>query len=151
METEKQVVCSGRTAFTLMLGIFFWCIGVGVTLLILISEATYEVIGVFILFLILCGVEGSYFLLYWYNKRIIVTWNEIMYRSIWGLERKYSWKDVKSVCYKSTGRGADRILIWTNKKIYIETGMMKRSEEAERLIKEKGYLQVNLITDRKKG
>lgn len=28
--------------------------------------------------------------------------------------------------------------------------MMKRSEEAERLIKEKGYLQVNLITDRKK-
>jgi hypothetical protein len=29
--------------------------------------------------------------------------------------------------------------------------MMKRSEEAERLIKEKGYLQVNLITDRKKG
>jgi hypothetical protein len=98
-------VCSGRTAFTLMLGIFFWFIGVGVTLLILISEATYEVIGVFILFLILCGVEGSYFLLYWYNKRIIVTWNEIMYRSIWGLERKYSWKDVKSVCYKSTGRG----------------------------------------------
>ena len=69
METEKQVVCSGRTAFTLMLGIFFWFIGVGVTLLILISEATYEVIGVFILFLILCGVEGSYFLLYWYNKR----------------------------------------------------------------------------------
>ena len=65
-----------------------------------------------------------------------------------GLERKYSWKDVKSVCYKSTGRGADRILIWTNN---IETGMMKRSEEAERLIKEKGYLQVNLITDRKKG
>ena len=115
------------------------------------AEATYEVIGVFILFLILCGVEGSYFLLYWYNKRIIVTWNEIMYRSIWGLERKYSWKDVKSVCYKSTGRGADRILIWTNKKIYIETGMMKRSEEAERLIKEKGYLQVNLITDRRKG
>ena len=49
------------------------------------AEATYEVIGVFILFLILCGVEGSYFLLYWYNKRIIVTWNEIMYRSIWGL------------------------------------------------------------------
>ena len=115
------------------------------------AEATYEVIGVFILFLILCGVDGSYFLLYWYNKRIIVTWNEIMYRSIWGLERKYSWKDVKSVCYKSTGRGADRILIRTNKKIYIETGMMKRSEEAERLIKEKGYLQVNLITDRKKG
>ena len=115
------------------------------------AEATYEVIGVFILFLILCGVEGSYFLLYWYNKRIIVTWNEIMYRSIWGLERKYSWKDVKSVCYKSTGRGAGRILIRTNKKIYIETGMMKRSEEAERLIKEKGYLQVNLITDRKKG
>lgn len=54
------------------------------------------------------------------------------------------------MCYKSTGRGADRILIRTNKKIYIETGMMKRSEEAERLIKEKGYLQVNLITDRKK-
>lgn len=68
-----------------------------------------------------------------------------------GIDEKIFLERVKSVCYKSTGRGADRILIRTNKKIYIETGMMKRSEEAERLIKEKGYLQVNLITDRKKG
>ena len=43
------------------------------------AEATYEVIGVFILFLILCGVEGSYFLLYWYNKRIIVTWLSLIH------------------------------------------------------------------------
>ena len=94
METEKQVVCTGRTAFTLMLGIFFWINGVGGNIVLLISEATYEVIGVLIFFFFLCCVEGSFFLLYWYMLRLIVRWNVFMYRSIWGLERKYSWKDV---------------------------------------------------------
>ena len=67
--------------------------------------ATYEVKGIFSICLILCVLEGSYFLLFWYNKQIIFTWNEIIYRSIFGIEKKYSWEDVKTVCYKSIGRG----------------------------------------------
>lgn len=47
---------------------------------------------------------------------------------------------MKAVRYKSAGRGAYRILVQTDRKISIETGMMKNSEEAEKLIKEKGYL-----------
>ena len=85
-------------------------------------------------------MEGSYFLLLWRNKRITMTRDDITYRSIWGKEKKYSWEDVRSVCYKSAGRGAYRILIQTDRKISIETGMMESSEEAEKLIKEKGYL-----------
>ena len=99
--------------------------------------ATYEVKGIFSICLILCVLEGSYFLLFWHNKQIIFTW--IIYRSIFGIEKKYSWEDVKTVCYKSIGRGANRILIQTDKKIYIETGMMKKCEDVERVIKEKGY------------
>lgn len=48
------------------------------------------------------------------------------------------------MCYKSIGRGANRILIQTDKKIHIETGMMKKCEDVERVIKEKGYLQVKI-------
>lgn len=85
-------------------------------------------------------MEGSYFLLFWRNKRITMTRDDITYRSIWGKEKKYSWEDVRSVRYKSAGRGAYRILIQTDRKISIETGMMENSEEAEKLIKGKGYL-----------
>ena len=77
--------------------------------------ATYEVKGIFSICLILCVLEGSYFLLFWHNKQIIFTWNEIIYRSIFGIE-----------------------------KIYIVTGMMKKCEDVERVIKEKGYLQVKI-------
>ena len=139
MNDEKEAVCSGRTLTPLLLGVFFWFIGVGV-FLILISSTSKEVKGAGIIFFILCGMEGSYFLLFWRNKRITMTRDDITYRSIWGKEKKYSWEDVRSVRYKSAGRGAYRILIQTDRKIYIETGMMKNSEEAEKLIKEKGYL-----------
>ena len=90
------------------------------------------------------GVESVADTFLWHNKQIIFTWNEIIYRSIFGIEKKYSWEDVKTVCYKSIGRGANRILIQTDKKIYIETGMMKKCEDVERVIKEKGYLRVKI-------
>lgn len=118
----------------------FWLIGIGVTFLLLILGTSQGVKGAGIIFFILCGMEGSYFLLFWRNKRITMTRDDITYRSIWGKEKKYSWEDVRSVRYKSVGRGAYRILIQTDRKIYIETRMMKNSEEAEKLIKEKGYL-----------
>ena len=137
---EKEVVCSGRTLAPLLLGALFWFIGIGVISLILILDISQEAIGTGIILFLLCGMEGSYFLLFWYNKRITVTWDDLIYRSIWGKEKKYAWKDVKSVRYKSMGRGEYRILIKTSQKIYIETGMMKNSEEAEKMIKEKGYL-----------
>ena len=91
--------------------------------------ATYEVKGIFSICLILCVLEGSYFLLFWYNKQIIFTWNEIIYRSIFGIEKKYSWEDVKTVCYKSIGRGANRILIQTDKKIYIAMLISNRGSD----------------------
>lgn len=137
VKDEKVVVCSGRTLTPLLLGVFFGFIGVGV-FLILISSTSQEVTGVGIIFFLLCGMEGSYFLLFWRNKRITMTRDDVTYCSIWGKEKKYSWEDVRSVRYKSAGRGAYRILIQTDRKIYIETGMMKNSEEAEKLIKEKG-------------
>ena len=144
MNEEEKIVCSGKTFFPFIMGLFFMGMGVGVFFPILISMATDEVKGIFSICLILCVLEGSYFLLFWYNKQIIFTWNEIIYRSIFGIEKKYSWEDVKTVCYKSIGRGANRILIQTDKKIYIETGMMKKCEDVERVIKEKGYLRVKI-------
>ena len=140
MNEEKAVVCTGRTAAPLIMGVMFWLIGIGVTFSLLISGTSLEGKGVCIIFFLLCGMEGGYFLLFWRNKRITMTWDDITYCSIWGKEKKYSWKDVKSVRYKSAGRGAYRILIQTDRKISIETGMMENSEEAEKLIKEKGYL-----------
>lgn len=139
MKDEKEAVCSGRTLTPLLLGVFFWFIGVGV-FLILISSTSKEVKGAGIIFFILCGIEGSYFLLFWHNKRITMTRDDITYRSIWGKEKKYSWEDVRSVRYKSAGRGAYRILIQTDRKISIEIRMMEHGEETEKLIKEKWYL-----------
>lgn len=140
MNDEKEVVCSGKTMAPFIMGVMFWLIGIGVTFLLLILGTSQGVKGAGIIFFILCGMEGSYFLLFWRNKRITMTRDDITYRSIWGKEKKYLWEDVRSVRYKSAGRGAYRILIQTDRKIYIETGMMKNSEEAEKLIKEKGYL-----------
>lgn len=140
VKDEKEVVCSGKTTAPFIMGVMFWLIGIGVTFLLLILGTSKEVKGAGIIFFILCGMEGSYFLLFWRNKRITMTRDDIIYRSIWGKEKKYSWEDVRSVRYKSAGRGAYRILIQTDRKICIETGMMKNSEEAEKLIKEKGYL-----------
>ena len=140
MNEEKTVVCTGRTAAPLIMGVMFWFIGIGVTFLLLILGTSQEVKGAGILFFLLCGMEGSYFLLFWRNKRIIMTLDDITYRSIWGKEKKYAWEDVRSVRYKSAGRGAYRILLQTDRKISIETGMMENSETAEKLIKEKEYL-----------
>ena len=140
MNEEKAVVCTGRIAAPLIMGVMFWFIGIGVTFLLLISGISQEVKGAAIIFFLLCGMEGSYFLLFWRNKRITMTREDITYRSIWGKEKKYAWEDVRSVRYKSAGRGAYRILIQTDRRISIETGMMKNSEEAEKLIKEKGHL-----------
>ena len=44
MNDEKEVVCSGRTLTPLLLGVFFWFIGVGV-FLILISSTSKGVKG----------------------------------------------------------------------------------------------------------
>lgn len=137
---EEKIVCSGKTVFPFIMGLFFWGVGVVAFFIILTSTAAYEVKGIFSIFLILCGLEGSYFLLFWHNKQIVFTRNEIIYHSIFGIEKKYSWEDVKTVCYKSSGRGAYRILIQTDKKIYVETGMMKNCEAAEKLIKEKSQM-----------
>lgn len=65
----------------------FWIIGIGVTFLLLILGTSQGVKGAGIIFFILCGMEGSYFLLFWRNKRITMTRDDITYRSIWGKEK----------------------------------------------------------------
>ncbi len=82
MNNEKEVVCSGKTLAPLLLGVLFWFIGIGVTFLLLISDTSPEVKGAGIIFFLLCGMEGSYFLLLWRNKRITMTRDYITYRSI---------------------------------------------------------------------
>ena len=95
MNEEEKIVCSGKTFFPFIMGLFFMGMGVGVFFPILISMATYEVKGIFSICLILCVLEGSYFLLFWYNKQIIFTWNEIIYRSIFGIEKNILGKMLK--------------------------------------------------------
>ncbi len=50
MNEEKAVVCTGRTAAPLIMGVMFWLIGIGVTFLLLISGTSQEVKGAGIIF-----------------------------------------------------------------------------------------------------
>ena len=83
-------------------------------------------------------------LFYWKNKKIVMSDNEIIYYPIIGKVRTYSWSDVKKVRYASGGRGSKgRIIIVTDKTISIEKDM-KKFALIEKMIKEKGYLQVKI-------
>ena len=84
VKDEKVVVCSGKTMAPFIMGVMFWLIGIGVTFLLLILGTSQGVKGAGIIFFILCGMEGGYFLLFWRNKRITMTLDDITYRSIWG-------------------------------------------------------------------
>lgn len=73
-----------------------------------------------------------------------MSYNEIIYYPIIGKARTYSWSDVKKVRYASGGRGSKgRIIIVTDKIISIEKDM-KKFALIEKMIKEKGYLQVKI-------
>lgn len=96
-----------------------------------------------LILVMLCSI-AIYFLLYWKNKKIVMSYNEIIYYPIIGKARTYSWSDVKKVRYASGGRGSKgRIIIVTDKIISIEKDM-KKFALIEKMIKEKGYLQVKI-------
>ena len=111
--------------------------------------------GMLLLIILKCKVEGflAYVLLdltlvmlflYWKNKKIVMSKNEITYYPILGKVRTYSWNDVRKVRYASGGRGSKgRIIIVTDKTISIEKDM-KQFALIEKMIKEKGYLQVKI-------
>ena len=80
MNEEEKIVCSGKTFFPFIMGLFFMGMGVGVFFPILISMATYEVKGIFSICLILCVLEGSYFLLFIYRK--FLKSSEIVYNRL---------------------------------------------------------------------
>ena len=85
-----------------------------------------------------------YFLLYWKNKKIVLSDDEIIYYSIIGKKRKYSWNNVKKVYYAIGGRCSQgRIIIVVDKKISLEKHM-KNFLRAEKMVKEKGYLEVEI-------
>ena len=94
--------------------------------------------------LVMLFLPVIYFLLYWKNKKIVMSKNEITYYPILGKVRTYSWNDVRKVRYASGARGSKgRIIIVTDKTISIEKDM-KQFALIEKMIKEKGYLQVKI-------
>ena len=101
--------------------------------------------GVFTLIMgLICLTMAIYYLLYWKNKKIVMSRNEITYYPILGKVRTYSWNDVRKVRYASGARGSKgRIIIVTDKTISIEKDM-KQFALIEKMIKEKGYLQVKI-------
>ena len=96
-----------------------------------------------LILVMLCSI-AIYFLLYWKNKKIVMSDNEIIYYPIIGKVRTYSWNDVKKIYYKSGLRGHSRLVIETDKKIYIDCEMMKNCGETVKLIMKKGYLKTNI-------
>lgn len=96
-----------------------------------------------LILVMLCSI-AIYFLLYWKNKKIVMSDNEIIYYPIIGKVRTYSWNDVKKIYYKSGLRGHSRLVIETDKKIYMDCEMMKNCGETVKLIMKKGYLKTNI-------
>ena len=72
--------------------------------------------------------------------------NEIIYYPIIGKVRTYSWNDVKEIYYKSGLRGHSRLVIETDKKLYMDCEMMKNCGEIVKLIMKKGYLKTFFLT-----
>mgnify|MGYP006934164826 FL=1 len=137
--------CTGKCYYVLALALFQF-IECGMLLLIILKckvegFLAYELLD---LTLVMLFLPVIYFLLYWKNKKIVMSRNEITYYPILGKVRTYSWNDVRKVRYASGARGSKgRIIIVTDKTISIEKDM-KQFALIEKMIKEKGYLQVKI-------
>ena len=151
--------CTGKCYYVLALALFqFIECGMLLLIILIIKLANSNITTI----ILKCKVEGFlayvlldltlvmlflpviYFLLYWKNKKIVMSKNEITYYPILGKVRTYSWNDVRKVRYASGGRGSKgRIIIVTDKTISIEKDM-KQFALIEKMIKEKGYLQVKI-------
>ena len=141
----KKVECTGKCYFVLLLALFQF-MECGILLIVMLKckvQGFFAYVLLDLILVVLCSI-AIYFLLYWKNKKIVMSYNEIIYYPIIGKARTYSWSDVKKVRYASGGRGSKgRIIIVTDKIISIEKDM-KKFALIEKMIKEKGYLQVKI-------
>ena len=126
--------CTGKCYYVLALALFQF-IECGMLLLIILKCKVEGFLAYVLLdlTLVMLFLPVIYFLLYWKNKKIVMSKNEITYYPILGKVR-----------YASGGRGSKgRIIIVTDKTISIEKDM-KQFALIEKMIKEKGYLQVKI-------
>lgn len=138
---EDKIECIGKSVFTLIMGLI--CLTMAIYLLIITIKMEQIIVLAYLIVILAFGL-AIYYLLYWKNKKIVMSKNEITYYPILGKVRTYSWNDVRKVRYASGGRGSKgRIIIVTDKTISIEKDM-KQFALIEKMIKEKGYLQVKI-------
>ena len=138
---EDKIECTGKGVFTLIMGLI--CLTRAIYLLIITIKMEQIIVLAYLIVILAFGL-AIYYLLYWKNKKIVMSKNEITYYPILGKVRTYSWNDVRKVRYASGGRGSKgRIIIVTDKTISIEKDM-KQFALIEKMIKEKGYLQVKI-------
>ena len=141
----KKVECTGKCYFVLLLALFQF-MECGILLIVMLKckvQGFFAYVLLDLILVMLCSI-AIYFLLYWKNKKIVMSDNEIVYYPIIGKVRTYSWSDVKKVYYKSGLRGHSRLVIETDKKIYMDCEMMKNCGETVKLIMKKGYLKTNI-------
>ena len=142
---EEKIECTGKCYFVLLLALFQF-MECGILLIVMLKgkvQGFFAYVLLDLILVMLCSI-AIYFLLYWKNKKIVMSDNEIIYYPIIGKVRTYSWNDVKKIYYKSGLRGHSRLVIETDKKIYIDCEMMKNCGETVKLIMKKGYLKTNI-------
>ena len=138
---EDKIECIGKGVFTLIMELI--CLTMAIYLLIITIKMEQIIVLAYLIVILAFGL-AIYYLLYWKNKKIVMSRNEITYYPILGKVRTYSWNDVRKVRYASGARGSKgRIIIVTDKTISIEKDM-KQFALIEKMIKEKGYLQVKI-------
>ena len=138
---EDKIECTGKGVFNLIMGLI--CLTMAIYLLIITIKMEQIIVLAYLIVILAFGL-AIYYLLYWKNKKIVMSKNEITYYPILGKVRTYSWNDVRKVRYASGARGSKgRIIIVTDKTISIEKDM-KQFALIEKMIKEKGYLQVKI-------
>lgn len=92
----KKVECTGKCYFVLLLALFQF-IECGILLIVMLKckvQGLYAYLLLDLILVMLCSI-AIYFLLYWKNKKIVMSDNEIIYYPIIGKVRTYSWSDVK--------------------------------------------------------
>ena len=142
---EEKIECTGKCYFVLLLALFQF-MECGILLIVMLKgkvQGFFAYVLLDLILVMLCSI-AIYFLLYWKNKKIVMSDNEIIYYPIIGKVRTYSWNDVKKIYYKSGLRGHSRLVIVTDKKIYMDCEMMKNCGETVKLIMKKGYLKTNI-------
>ena len=142
---EEKIECTGKCYFVLLLALFQF-MECGILLIVMLKckvQGFFAYVLLDLILVMLCSI-AIYFLLYWKNKKIVMSDNEIIYYPIIGKVRTYSWNDVKKIYYKSGLRGHSRLVIETDKKLYIDCEMMKNCGETVKLIMKKGYLKTNI-------